>query len=129
MSTNSTKLNKLFDQLLSGNYDPVAAIVENEMKRGFQIIRPGDAPWLDKEDWIPATVASINGMRARLVLLHAKAQGKGALTRTIQHIQAHGLIPAIIDPTIELAAALKRRNWKKRSEGHTFDDRETVWTP
>lgn len=122
------KLLDLLDKMLSG-YDPVAVIVDGETARGFKVIRPGDAPWFRAADWRAASVASINGMKVRLVLLHSFQSGRGAMTRTIAGIKTAGLLPSIIDPTRELAATLTRRRWKSKYEGTTFEDRETVWTP
>ena len=122
------KLLDLLDKMLSG-YDPVAVIVDGETARGFKVIRPGDAPWFRAVDWRAASVASINGMKVRLVLLHSFQSGRGAMTRTIAGIKTAGLLPSIISPTRELAATLKRRRWKSKDEGTTFEDRETVWTP
>jgi|HubBroStandDraft_3_1064219.scaffolds.fasta_scaffold50624_2 hypothetical protein len=123
------KLLHLIDQIMSGGYDPVAAIVENEAARGFKIVRPGDTPWFRATDWQAASVASINGKRARLVLLHAFESGRGAMTRTIGAIKEAGLTPNIIAPTRELQATLRRRGWKSKHQGSTFEDRETVWFP
>lgn len=117
------KLGGMLERLLSG-YDPVAAIVENERARGFRVIRPGDRPWFRATDWRPASVASIDRVFARLVLLHAFVEGRGALTRTLASIEAAGLRPRIIDPTVELAAALRRRGWRARER-----DGEIVWKP
>lgn len=123
------KIQHLIDRIITGGYDPVAAIVENEEARGFKIVRPGDAPWFRAADWQAASVASINGKFARLVLIHAFESGRGAMTRTIDAIKEAGLIPNIIDPTRELQATLKRRGWKSKLKGSTFEDRETVWFP
>ncbi len=128
MSAVNPKLVQLLDKMLGG-YDPVAAILESEVARGFKVIRPGDAPWFRATDWRAASIASINGSHARLVLLHAFESGRGSLTRTLAGIHAAGLIPAIIDPTLELGRTLTRRGWKHKDEGSTFEDRETVWTP
>jgi hypothetical protein len=117
----------LIEKIMDGGYDPVAAIAENEEARGFKIVRPGDAPWFQASDWRSASVASINGKRVRLVLLHALVSNAGAMTRTIEAIKAAGLTPNIIDPTLELQATLKRRGWKSKRSGSTFDDTETVW--
>lgn len=119
----------MLGKLLSGSYDPVAAIVENETDRGFRVVRPGDAPWFPAGDWKPASVASIDGDTARLVLIDAIRPGTGALTLCLALIAKHGLSPAIIDPTAELAATLTRRGWEGRRTGATFDTRETVWRP
>lgn len=120
------KLVDLLDKMLSG-YDPVAAIVESETARGFKVVRPGDAPWFRAAEWRPASVASIDGMKVRLVLLHAFSENKGALTRTINGIKAAHMIPVVVDPTRELGAALARRGWKPKECGTTFEDRETIW--
>lgn len=123
------KLMGLLDKILSGTHDPVSAIVENEQGRGFKVIRPGDAPWFRATEWRAASVASLNGQQVRLVLIHAFESGRGALTRTLAAIRTSGLNPVIIDPTRELAAALRRRGWKSHVVGSNFDDRETVWKP
>ena len=123
------KLQHLIEQIMSGGYDPVAAIVENETTRGFKIVRPGDVPWFRAADWQAASVASINGKYVRLVLIHAFESDRGAMTRTLEAINAAGLIPNVIDPTRELQATLKRRGWKSKLRGSTFEDRETVWFP
>jgi hypothetical protein len=123
------KLVNLIEKIMAGGYDPVAAIIENEEGRGFKIVRPGDAPWFRATDWQAASVASINGNVARLVLIHAFESGRGAMTRTIEAIKEAGLIPNIIDPTRELQATLRRRGWRSKRKGSTFEDTETVWYP
>lgn len=122
-----TKLVGLLDKILSG-YDPVAIIVESETARGFKIVRPGDAPWFRAADWRAASIASINGNKVRLVLLHAFESGKGAFTRTVSGIVEAGMTPTVIDPTPQFSSMLKRRGFKPRDEGTTFEDRETVWS-
>ncbi len=117
------------DRILAGTYDPVAAIVEGEIKRGFKVVRPGDQPWFRANDWRAASVASIDGKRVRLVLIHSFESGKGAFTRTVAAIIAAGLTPSVIDPTPELSTALHRRGWRGRSRGTGFEDFETAWYP
>ena len=129
MTSVNPKLLQILDDFLSGRSDPVTSIIEGEKKRGFDIIRPGDAPWFRAVNWRAESVASIKGKRVRLVLLHAFEEGQGSLTLTLKAIVAAGLKPAIIDPTRELAATLTRRGWKMHVEGSSFDDREDVWTP
>jgi hypothetical protein len=126
MTAPHPKLVELLDKMLSG-YDPVLVIVESETARGFKVVRPGDAPWFRATDWRAESVASINGIRARLVLLHAFNERAGALTRTLAAIGDAGLMPVVVEPTRELGAALARRGWKPRQEGSTFEDRETIW--
>lgn len=109
------------------NYDPVKAIVDGEKKRGFTVIRPGDRDWFPASDWVRDSIVSTKGNIVRLVLLQAHESGKGALTRTLEKITAAGLIPAIIDPTPELAATLKRRGWRGRQTGRSFATYESEW--
>jgi len=120
---------RAIEQIISGKHDPVAAIVQSERDRGFKVIRPGDAPWFRAMDWRYTSVASIDGNTARLVLLHAFEEGKGAFTRTIAGINAAGLRPAVIEPTSELADTLGRKGWRGQSRGRSFETRETVWRP
>lgn len=122
-------LMRAIDEIFSGGYDPVAAIAKGEQQRGHRVIRPGDAPWLPATDWNPASVAAIAGLTARLVLIHAKEPGTGALTRALEGIGAAGLMPAIIDPTAKLATTLRKRGWRGRWKGNTFETREWIWRP
>lgn len=124
----SYKLADMLDKMLSGLHDPVATIIENETARGFKVVRPGDTPWFRAIDWRAASIASINGVYARLVLLHAFQSGRGSMTRTIEGAKNSGLIPIIIDPTRELATMLKRRGWRGREVEDTFGNREAVWS-
>ena len=111
------------------NYDPVAAIVTGERMRGFRVLRPGDTPWFLARDWLPESVASISGTMVRFVLIEAREPGTGAFTRTVKGAQEAGYKPAVIDPTPEFVATLKRRGWRGKVVGHDFETRETVWRP
>ena len=122
-------LKELEAMLSDPHYDPIAAIVEGEKKRGFRVVRPGDTPWFRAVDWRAESVASISGNTVRLVLLHCFKSGKGAFTRTIKGIEDAGLRPTVIDPTREFAAMLTRRGWHGKQFGRTFATRETIWRP
>ena len=111
------------------NYDPVAAIVTGEKMRGFRVLRPGDTPWFLALDWLPVSIASVSGTMVRFVLIHAQEPMTGAFTRTVNGAQEAGYKPAVIDPTPEFAAILKRRGWRGKDVGHDFETRETVWRP
>ena len=118
-------LNLIVD-VLSGKAAPDQAIVYHETASGFRVVRPGDEPWFPAADWKPASVASVDGDTARLVLLDAIRPGTGALTLCLALIAKHGLKPAIIAPTPELADALLRRGWEwERRKGLAG----IVWTP
>lgn len=121
------KLLDLVEKMLAGG-DPVALILEGERARGFRIIRPGDAPWFRAGDWRPASIASVDGMYARLVLLHAFESDRGAFTRTVEGIRAAHLIPTVIDPTREFAAMLKRRKWVENTHFPSHGSYEHVWS-
>lgn len=124
----SALLAELHAMLNDPHYDPVAAIVESERKRGFLVIRPGDKPWFRIRDWRAESVASIDRDTVRLVLIHAVREGRGTFTRTVQGIEKAGLLPSVIEPNPEFAASLKRRGWVGKQVGRTFEDRETIWT-
>ena len=117
------------EAILSGNYDPVAAIVEGERKRGFRVVRPGEAAWFRIGDWRAESVASINRNTVRLVLIYAVREGRGTFTRTVQNIEKAGLLPSVIEPNREFAASLKRRGWVSKQHGRTFESREMIWKP
>ena len=125
----SALLAELHAMLNDPHYDPVAAIVEGERKRGFRVVRPGDEPWFRIRDWRAESVASIDRDTVRLVLIHAVREGRGTFTRTIQNIEKAGLLPSVIEPNREFAASLKRRGWVGKQFGKTFEERETVWRP
>ena len=118
---------RAIDEILADGYDPLAAIVNGEKKRGFRVVRPGDEAWFRCGDWRIDSIASVHGNKVRLVLLHAFQSGKGAFTRTIKGIFDAGLIPTVIDPTPEFAAALKRRGWHGKLVGQSFETYETIW--
>ena len=118
---------KELEAMLSGNYDPIAAIVRGEEKRGFKVVRPGDARWFRATDWRAESVASIAGGKVRLVLLNAVDEGTGSFTRTVREIEAIGLQPIVIEPNHGFAATLKRNGWRKRSVGSSFETFETIW--
>ena len=111
------------------NYDPVAAIVEGEKQRGFRVIRPGDESWFRARDWKPESVASIDEGTVRLVLLDCHNSNSGTFTNTVIDIQNAGYKPAVIDPTPEFAAMLKRRGWRGKRVGHNFETFERIWRP
>jgi hypothetical protein len=115
------------EAILSGNYDPVAAIVQGEKKRKFRVVRPGDEPWFLATDWKADSVASIAGNKVRLVLLSAIDEGTGSFTRTVKAIEDAGFQPVVIEPTFGFAAALKRRGCRKRTVGSSFETFETTW--
>jgi hypothetical protein len=125
----SALLAELHAMLNDPHYDPVAAIVEGERKRGFRVVRPGDEPWFRIRDWRAESVVSIDGNTVRLVLIHAVREGRGTFTHTVQNIEKAGLLPSVIEPNREFAASLKRRGWVGKQVGRTFETRETVWRP
>ena len=122
------KLVAALEKMLDGS-DPAQVIADNEAARGFQVVRPGNATWFPTADWHSGSVASINGMTIRLVLLHARRPGTGAFTRMIADIRALHMLPVVIDPARDFAESLAKRGWVWRQEGTTFEDREIVWRP
>lgn len=117
----------ILERIIDGTYDPVTAIVDSEVSRGNIVVRPGNQPWFSDDEWNPSSIASIRGVYVRLILLHANQQGRGSFTRTVEAIRRSGLTPLVIDPTNEFANALRRRGWKGKTVGKSFEDREDVW--
>jgi len=99
-----------------------------ERGMGFEIVRPGDMPWLSTSRWHPATIVSIKGRRVRLVALMAAKPGSGALLQLISDLTAAGLEPVIVEPSDQLAATLVRWGWKRRQIGKGFKSQE-IWYP
>lgn len=110
------------------NSIPVSNIRLMEKMRGFTVFHAGQSDYVPLDEWFPATMISINHSRVRLVLLHARAEGAGILTRTIAKIQKDGLQPVIIAPTDRLIETIKRRNWRSKIIVSPFG-REEIWYP
>jgi len=119
----------LVAQILSDPRGPAEIIADDEAAKGFNVVRPGDAPWFAANEWKPASVASIDDAgRVRLVLIDAIRPGTGALRRALAEIRALELKPMIIEPTRELAATLTRNGWKHATYGGGMEA-ETRWWP
>jgi hypothetical protein len=97
-----------------------------EREQGFTIVTA--APWLDPNDWTPATIIAADGKRIRLVALEAKNPGHGAFTRLIAKIQAAGLVPVIVEPSRSLIDWCLRHDYRERriGKGHLV---HTIWYP
>ena len=121
-----TKLVAQLMRMLDG-YDPRLAIIEGERKRGFRVVSPGDTEWFPLADWKPASVASLHGMTARLVLLDAVSPRHGAFKRLVSALSEANYTALVISPTREFAEALSRKGWRGAQQGSKFDDRETIW--
>lgn len=103
------------------------AIYDEEIRRGWSAMHPGDAPWFPSEDWKIGSVASVNSGIARLILLDALRPNTGAFTRLVAAIRATGLRPIVVEPTREFQSILCRKGWKRRSVGYGFSHHEEVW--
>ena len=100
----------------------------DETAKGHRVVRPGEVPWLPKEDWDETVVVSVDGERVRLVAILAKQPGCGAFRRLVAAIQAAGLKPCVLCPTPELAATLKRWGWREKHKGVGIESEER-WEP
>lgn len=101
---------------------------DNERRDGARVVVPGEVSWLSADDWHPTVVASIDGRVVRLVAILANRPGSGAFRRTVAAIIDAGLIPAVIAPTHEMRATLKRWRWKCRHIGYGLESEEQ-WRP
>lgn len=128
MTISRADIDGLVSKLTAHAGDIPSMIRDDERKRGFAIVLPGEVEWLPWRDWHPDTVVSIRGLIVvRLVLLYAKAPGRGALRRTLDGLWRARLRPEVIDPTDRLAAFLARHGYAEATRGSTFEDREHVW--
>lgn len=104
-----------------------ARILQHEVRMGHE--RVLTASWLNWEDWHTDTIITRDGdYRIRLVLLTAMNPGHGALSRLIEGIEMSGLMPVLVEPSIELQKWCQKRNWRERTIGHG-DDTHRVWYP
>lgn len=106
-------------------------LAQKERAQGLKVVRPGDRAFLPRADWHRDTVASICADRAivRLILLRAKVERQGALTRTLARIRALGFIALIVEPIGSFAIHLRAKGWTPISTGESFVDHETVYYP
>lgn len=100
----------------------------DEIRAGYKIVRPGEARWLPAEDWDRDCVISLDGLTVRLVAIHALKPGTGAFTRLLSAVEAAGLRPVVLEPTVQFEQALRRRGWKSRRYGIGVNA-ETRWRP
>lgn len=108
---------------------PVHEIMrDEERKRGFLPIVPGERSWLSADDWPDHVVVSTNGTVVRIVAIIALRPGQGSFRRLIASIQAAGLTPHVVAPSSEMQATMRRWGWAEHFEGMGFD-REEFWTP
>lgn len=101
-----------------------------ERAAGRVVVRPGGRAWLPRRDWLPDTLASIDGTTVRLITLHARQPGSGALTRTLWGIARIGWTPVVVEPLGVLVDVLERKGWRLRVTGDSFETRvKTYWPP
>lgn len=88
------------------------AIANLERSQGFQVIRPGDAPFFPADDWHPGSVCSLTADGCcRIVLVDATNPGTGAFRRMVQRIIIAGLFPRVVEPGPHMLAILRHWNW------------------
>ena len=99
-----------------------------ERSNGYEVIVPGERPWLSSADWDRDIVVSLDEKEVRLVTLLAKKPGNGALRRTVDGIIEDGLVPVICAPLDHMEHILKRWRWKCKISGTGFHLKEE-WRP
>lgn len=125
--TIAAALARLFSAIDAGT--PICDIMRaDELSAGYEIVKPGDVPWLSTDDWDETIVVSKDAKRVRLVAILAKRPGNGSLRRTVDGIIASGLVPQIVEPTNEMRATCKRWGWRARRIGRGFEAQE-IWYP
>ena len=122
----SALLPKIVDELFGIMRHPRGALghmEDCERASGYTVVPVGAVtPFAVPEaDW-DATCISLDGKTARLVLLHARKPGSGALHRLVSAVQAAGYVPAIIEPIgPDMPAIMRKWKWKRRRKGNGFD--------
>jgi len=101
---------------------------DNEREAGNEVIVPGQVAWLPLLDWDETIVVSRRRKEIRLIAILAKSPGNGAFRRLIDAIQANGLTPVILAPSLEMAATMRRWGWSRRFVGTGFEQEEQ-WRP
>ena len=102
---------------MSRNSDNIAdGIAALEGARGYTVMRPGEVAWFPLADWKPASVASVNGIYVRLVLLDAVLPGNGAFRRLVAAVVAAGHLPLVMCPLGPMREILRRERWSRVSE-------------
>lgn len=101
---------------------------EDERERGNRVVVPGKVPWLSADDWDPTIVVSLDHKDVRLIAILANSPGNGSFRRLVAGIQAEGLTPVVLAPSIELRATLRRWGWRCRYVGRGVT-REEQWRP
>jgi len=109
-----------------GGAKPADTIRSLEIAKGRMPITVGSVDWLPAADWHPDTVVTqaMLERRVRLVLLVARQPRTGALKRLVAAIAFAGLEPAVIAPSSDLEAILRRWGWTQ-----TQADGERLWHP
>lgn len=108
----------------------VGLIEDGERKLGATIIPLGASePFpFPADDWMDGVVSVLGG-KARIVAIHAHEEGRGALRRLVNGIQAAGLVPVIVEPVgPTMPAILKRWGWKRHVRGSGWE-RVEEWSP
>ncbi len=106
-------------------------LAQKERAQGLKVVRPGDRAFLPRADWRRDTVASIVEDQAivRLILLRAKVERSGALTRTLARIRALGMMPLIVEPIGSFAIHLRAKGWTAIATGEDIEHAEIVYYP
>lgn len=120
-------LNAVMERLV--RMGPTNAMREDERAAGHQVIVPGEVAWLSPEDWPEHVVVSVTQDRhVRIVAIKAHCPGNGSLSRLVDAIHKAGLIPAIVEPMLDMPAILQRWGWCERIIGSGMQ-RESQWLP
>lgn len=117
-------------RLLHGNGMPIWELLRNgEMRRGNYAVLPGQRPWLSPDDWDMSTVASIDGLEVRLIVLVPRLKTKpGILKRLIGGIIEAKLIPTLVCPDVGMLAFCRKRGWTYTVRGAP-PLTEDIWRP
>ena len=120
------KLQGMLNEIMTVGAD--VFMKNEEVRRGYTLVNPGDFKWLPKEEWV-CPIISRDGNLIRLVGLIAVKPKDGAFTRLVNGIIQDGFIPVVCTPTVEMREILGRWNWKQQLHYVAGVGREEQWQP
>lgn len=116
----------ILEQIMEGRANPrgmIGVMEDGETRAGHTVVPLGAmTPFpVPRADWL-GTVISMDGKDARIVLVHAHEEGRGAFRRLVKSIQSAGYIPVVVEPVgVAMPAIMKKWGWRGRRKGAGFD--------
>lgn len=111
MKKKGDALSVILRMLAEPGYDPVRAMLKEEIARGYVPVPVGSVDWLPTADWHPRDVVSSDGVEVRIVAIAARNPGTGAFRRLIAGIEAAGMRPVVVCPLTDMEEIMRHWGW------------------